>query len=118
MSKQPSIKKRKTYDLRLTKYELLHLRDLFSVVLPPEGRKTVSQSLAELENRILVETLLWNKVVTACEVADVPLNEEAPDYVLAPAGPPPLSVFHLATEPESDDEEELGSAGFIKDTGE
>ena len=117
MSNQQPLKKRKTHDLRLTKFELLHLRDLFSVVLPPEGRKTVSQSLAELENRILIESFLWNKIATACETAGVPLDDDAPDYVLAPAGPPPISVFHLATEPESE-EEEQESAGFIKESEE
>jgi hypothetical protein len=115
MSKQTSIKKRKTYDLRLTKYELLHLRDLFSVILPSESKKTMSQSLAELENRALIESLLWNKISAACEAADIPLNEAAPDYVVAPTSPPPMTVFQLASEPATEEQE---SKGFIKSTGE
>lgn len=108
MSKQTSesIKKRKTFDLRLTRLELAHLRDLFGIVLPPEGRKTLSQSLAEIENRPMVETLLWNKISDACELADVPLNEEAPDFIVAPTGTPPIGVFQLASEPDSGDDEE------------
>ena len=42
-----------TWDLRLTTPELLHLRDLVSVLLPPNGEKTVSQMLAEGEGRQL-----------------------------------------------------------------
>lgn len=112
-----SIKKRKTYDLRLTKFELLHLRDLFGVVLPPEGKKTLSQSLAELENRSMIESMLWNKISTVCEQADLPVGQDAPDYVVAPASPPPMAVFQLANEPELG-EEEQESAGFIKDSEE
>lgn len=114
-NKQPPIKKRKTFDLRLTKFELIHLRDLFGVVLPPEGKRTLSQSLAEIENRSMIETLLWNKIADACESAGVPMNEEAPDFIVAPSGPPPMSVFQLASEP-IDDEEDQGS--FLGDAGE
>lgn len=93
------IKKRKTYDLRLTKFELLHLRDLFGVVLPVDGKKTLSQALAELESRELIESLLWKKVSEAVEAAGLPVGDEAPDYVVAPVGPPSLSVFQLSSEP-------------------
>lgn len=117
MSNKPTIKKRKTFDLRLTKFELIHLRDLFGVVLPPEGKRTLSQSLAEIENRSMIETLLWNKIADACELAGIPMNEEAPDFIVAPSGPPPMSVFQLASEPDDDDdEEEQGS--FLGDAGE
>jgi hypothetical protein len=112
------IKTRKTYDLRLTKFELLHLRDLFSVVLPPDVSKTLSQALAQLEERSLVESMLWSKIAAACEVAGLPMGDEAPDYVVAPNTPPGLGVFQLASDPpegeeEEDDEEDVGSL-FIK----
>jgi hypothetical protein len=112
------VKKRKTYELRLTKFELLHLRDVLSVALPPDAKKTLSQALAELENRLLVESTLWNKLVDACEEADLPVGDEAPDYVIAPNAPPSLSVFQLASEPPGDDDEEGekvgGGLSFIK----
>lgn len=117
MSKLPPVKKRKTYDLRLTKFELLHLRDLFSVVLPPEGKKTLSQALAELENRSMIESLLWNKISNVCQQAELPVDQDAPDYVVAPAAPPPLTVFQLASEPDLVSEDQEESAGFIKDSG-
>lgn len=93
------IKKKKTYPLRLTKFELLHLRDLFSVTLPPEGDQTMSQALAALEGRNMVESFLWRKVAAACEEAGLPVGDDAPDYVIAPAAPPPLGVFQLSSEP-------------------
>ena len=104
-----SIKKRKTYDLRLTKFELLHLRDLFSILLPPDAKQTMSQALAELENRSLIETMLWKKVFQACLDAGLPTGDSAPDYVAAPASPPPSSVFQLSSDPDG---EEANSPGL------
>lgn len=102
MSDKVEIKRRKTYGLRLTKFELLHLRDLFSVLLPPEGQRTMSQALAELESRTLVESVLWKKVSTACVEAGLPMDDDAPDYVVAPASPPPMSVFQLSSDPAAE----------------
>jgi hypothetical protein len=101
--KKEKLKKRKTFDLRLTRMEIAHLRDLFSIVLPPDIKKSLSQHLAELEDRSFIEDRLWDKISELCVSADVPLNEEAPDYIVAPAGPPPMSVFHLS--PDSMEEE-------------
>lgn len=108
MSK-PNIKRRKTFQLRLTRYEILHLRDLMSVCLPPEGKQTLSGALAALENRQLIESLLWKKITSACVDADLPTDDDAPDYVIAPTGIAPLGVFQLASDPagpEDDDDEE------------
>jgi hypothetical protein len=100
--KKEKIKKRKTYDLRLTRTEIAHLRDLFSVVLPPDIKKTLSQHLAELEDRSFVEEKLWDKISDLCNTAEVPLDEEAPDYIVAPSGPPPMGVFHLSNDVEDE----------------
>lgn len=110
MSK-PEIKRRKTYQLRLTRFDLLHLRDLMSICLPPEGKQTISGALAALENRQLIESLLWKKIAEACREADLPIDDEAPDYVVAPSGVPPMGVFQLASEPlppldDNDDDED------------
>lgn len=93
--KNPKIHRQKTYDLTLTKFELLHVRDLFSVLLPPDGAQTLSQALAEAEGRGLIESMLWEKVTALCESADLPLNDEAPDYIIAPISSPALGVFHV-----------------------
>ena len=65
----------------------------------------------------MVETMLWNKIAKVCKEADVPLDESAPDYVVAPTAAPPMSVFQLASEPPEEEEEveEAMSAGFIRD---
>jgi hypothetical protein len=114
--RKEDVKKRKTYTLRLTKFELLHMRDVFGIVLPPTAEKTLSQSLAELEKRVIVESSLWNKIIDACEEAGLPVGEDAPDYVVAPSAPPTLGVFQLASEPPEEEEESKQGGGltFIK----
>lgn len=100
-------KKRKTYDLRLTKFELLHMRDLFSVLLPPDTKKTVSQALAEHEDRAIVEALLWDKLHKVCISAGLPTGEECPDYMVVPTAAPPMSVFQVSSEPAQSESEGL-----------
>jgi hypothetical protein len=46
--RKEDIKKRKTYELKLTKFELVHLRDMLGVLLPPDMNRTLSESLAEV----------------------------------------------------------------------
>lgn len=110
-SKKPKIHRQKTYELSLTKHELLHIRDMLGVLLPPSGEKTISQALAELENRSIIESMLWDKVSKLCVDAKLPLNNEAPDYVVAPSGPPPLGIFHINHELEQPSQED--SSGFL-----
>ncbi len=90
---------RKTFPLRLTKFELIHLRDLFSILTPPDAKTTVSQALANTANRQLIEAVLWKKVSALCTDADVAMNDDAPDFIIAPAGPPALAVFELSHDP-------------------
>lgn len=90
------IKKRKTYELRLTRTELAHIRDLFSVVLPPNTKKTLSHHLAELEDRVHVEDKLWSKISDLLSKAGVPCGDESPDFIVAPLSPPPMGVFPLS----------------------
>lgn len=85
---QPELKPRITAAVRLTPIEAVHLRDLFSIMLPPDGSKTVSQSLAAGAGRSLVETRLWQKLHTACRSLGVPLGDDAPDFVVAPTAMP------------------------------
>jgi hypothetical protein len=114
--KKPKIHRQKTFDLNLTKFELLHLRDLMSLLLPPDGQQTLSQSLAELEGRNLIESMLWAKLSSLCESAGLPTDSEAPDYIIAPITSPKLGVFHLNHNlvDESPNEEGIG---FLPDEG-
>lgn len=102
MSKD-KIKKRKTYDLRLTRTELAHIRDLFSVVLPPDTKKSLSQHLAEVEDRVYVEDKLWSKISDLLIEAGVPCGDESPDFIVAPTAPPPMGVFPLSVDDVSEE---------------
>ena len=106
MKTEKRIKRRKTYDLRLTKFELQHLRDLFNVSLAPDGGRTVSQALANSEGRPLVESLLWNKLGRLIVEAGLPTDDEAPDFVVASIETPPLNVFQVADDPTPIEETE------------
>jgi hypothetical protein len=68
--------------------------------------------LALLEGRKLIESKLWNKVVALCEAADLPIDSEAPDYIIAPTSAPTLGVFHVNHDAEQSDEGEE-SSGFL-----
>lgn len=114
MSKK--FRKRKTHPLRLTKLELCHLRDLFSILLANKAEKTVSQALAEAEGRTLIEARLWQRLVDACNEAGLPMDEDAPDFICAAVlSPPPVGIFRVASEPEEEEGEEASSSPFGKD---
>jgi hypothetical protein len=88
-----------TFNVSLTRMELAHLRDLFSIRLPPDFQETVSESLAALRERPLTESFLWQKLSDVLVKAGVPVNENAPDFTLLPTGPVPVGVFQVeATE--------------------
>jgi hypothetical protein len=84
------------FDLKLTRAELLHLRDLMGVSVPNEGGpRTVSSTLAAVEGRKHADESLWEKISTACQVAQIALEDDAPDYIIAPIASPPMAVFRL-----------------------
>ena len=107
----PRIPPQPTWELRLTQLELLHLRDLFSILLPPEGKQTVSSALAEAEERGIIEARLWSKVSTACKSAKIPLDDGAPDFVVMMAGAPQLGIFKVNSEIPSEEEQQAGPDG-------
>lgn len=102
----PEVKKRKTTSLKLTRFELLHIRDVLSVMLPSEMNVTVSQALAKQQQRTLVEARLWDKIKDACERVDIPLGDDAPDFVVAASSAPSVDVFELAHDGNINDEKE------------
>lgn len=90
------LKKTKLTHVKLSKFELIHLRDLFSLLTPPEMKETISQKLALLQNRPLIEAKLWQKIVRACEECEIPLGDEAPDFVVSLASTPSIGVYELS----------------------
>lgn len=109
-----NLKKRKTYTLRLTRMELCHLRDLFSVLLPPSGEKTLSQVLAEVEGRQVVEGMLWRKLTETLEEAGIPMGDDAPDFIAAATGTPAITVYQIASDPDGVDSDE-DDASIVKE---
>lgn len=112
-NKEPKIKRNQIFEIVLTKYELLHLRDLMGILMPPDGQQTLSQALAVAEDRALIESMLWEKLTNACKLAKLPLADEAPDYIIAPITTPALGVFQVNHELEDENEEE--GEGFLPD---
>ena len=111
----PKVIRRQTFTLNLSKFELLHLRDLFNVNLPPDAQKTVSQALAQQQERPMVEAFLWKKVAAACEEAGLPVGDEAPDFIVAPNQAPSMSVFVLAHDPVQQAEEQVQEGNVFGD---
>jgi len=89
------LKKQKTFSLTLTHAELVHLRDLFGVLLPSAFDTTISQALAKANETEIYETLLWQKVHKLCCSGDLPIDDEAPDFVVTVAAHPQIGVFPL-----------------------
>lgn len=91
-------KAKKSFTLKLSRPEVVHLRDLFSVLLPADMKSTVSQALAAGQGKHLLETKMWNKVAQLCSEAEIPMGDEAPDFIVTISSPPTLNVFEMVTE--------------------
>lgn len=88
------IKKQKLYKIKLTKFELIHLRDLFNLTLP-HATSTISQVLAQNENRYRTEAKFWHKIVELCLDANVPLGDEAPAYAIKQFATPDFRLVQV-----------------------
>lgn len=95
-------KKVKTLRLEVTPQELIHIRDLMSIVLPPDGERTVSSCLALITRRQVKEGMLWKKVANACKKHDIPIGASAPDYFVDLCAPV-IDIFHAHTDEETED---------------
>lgn len=110
---ESKIKKNKMFSLNVTRVELVHLRDMLSILYPSESKKTISQTLADTESRLYEECILWKKVAFLCEEAELPVGDDSPDYAIIPIGHAPMGVFMLSQE-EADILSE--PKGFLKKT--
>jgi hypothetical protein len=81
---------------------------LFGIVLPPDGSRTVSQSLAASTGRPFVESQLWQKVQKACTELGIPLGDEAPDFVVVPTAVP-MPELAVQQFDSADQQEDAGS---------
>ena len=97
-SKQKSKKKPKqplveTVTIELTKPELVHVRDMLSVLVPNDPPVTISEVLARRLDKVGSESSLWAKVVLACADVGVSCGKDTQDYVVMNASQPALDVF-------------------------
>lgn len=65
-------------NLCLSRAELSHLRDLFSVTVLDQP-VTVSQNLTSV-NGFNAEHELWQKIALLCKQQSLPVDDSAPDY--------------------------------------
>jgi hypothetical protein len=93
------IKRVKTKRLHLTTLEIIHLRDLMSILIPSSG-KTVSKALSETERRAVVDSLLWKKIEMLCKKESIPIGKDAPDFAIALTHTPMLDVMPVNFENE------------------
>ena len=107
MSEETSVdKENEVYQLMLTRHQLLHLRDLMSVLIATPTIVTVSQALAITGERQCVESTLWENIAALCVEAKLATGANAPDYVVSLAAPPTLGVFEVDSEGSGNEEEE------------
>lgn len=112
VAEDPPVKSQKVYQMSLTAVELVHLRDLFGVFLPPEGEQTVSSALARVEKRSIAERLLFEKILDLCKAAKLPTQEAAPDFIIGLAANPTLGVFPISSD-DDDDGDDIDVGGLI-----
>lgn len=82
------------YGLELTAPELIHIRDLFSVI-SPDVTKTLSQKLSMANGMGIHEAKLWKKICIACLTAGIPVGAGAPDYLATDISQPKIDIFPL-----------------------
>lgn len=93
--------KSSSYELKLTRQELIHLRDLFSILLPPNGETTLSEQLAIHKDREVVENSLWEKIYNLCLSSNISIEHKAPDFIVTFSSAPNITIVEL---PKTSDE--------------
>jgi hypothetical protein len=81
--------------LNINKEELAHLRDLMSVLMPPECKNTFSEELARINEIANTEEELWQKIHNLCASNGIPTDDAAPDFVVSIPQHPELTINKL-----------------------
>ena len=90
----------KNISLKLNVEELTHLRDLFSVLLPQEFKLTLSESLAQLQDKQKLENVLWKKIYNLCKDNNIVTDKDANDFAVLPISQPQMVVQQVKLEIE------------------
>ena len=103
--------------LNLTKAELQFVRDLFGILLPPDGQVTVSESLAGMTGRNILERKLWAKIYETCKQSKVAVGDSVPDYIVVTTSQPEMAIGMLEHRASGDDEdnEKEGISSLFED---
>ena len=104
----------RTAVLKFTQGELVHLRDLFGILLPSAASQPLSQALAVRAGRQVLEARLWRKLAKACESMNIPMGDDAPDFTVAVDSVPSIGIFQVDAD-EQDDSESTGEGGSVLD---
>lgn len=90
--------KRKSIELKLTKAELEHIRDMLSVMVAKDRHKTLSMLLSEHKNTMAQEARLWRKVEEVCKENGVAIGAKAPDYLVGVLNKPKFAMITLPSD--------------------
>lgn len=89
-------KELETFEVKLTKPELEHLRDVMSVLIPSdEDPISISVVLAKAKSSLEAEQLLWQKLVKVFETAEVDMEDDVPNYMVTPVTIPAMSICQV-----------------------
>ena len=98
--------KTETWSLSLTQEEIIHIRNLLSILLPPTGEISLSESLLECNDMSGdVDSSLWQKIWNLCVESGVAIGDEAPDFLVGPTDPTPLAVYKVHLDEDEGGEE-------------
>jgi len=95
--------KSKYIDVKLTRGDLEHIRDLMSIMLSNSRSKTLSVMLSEHKGQTEKENLLWKRILSACKKAEIPVGEYAPDYLISIVNSPEFAISTVSTTSETED---------------
>jgi hypothetical protein len=90
----------KNISLKLNVEELTHLRDLFSILLPQEFKLTLSESLAQSQDKQKFENVLWKKIYNLCKDNNIVIDKDANDFAVLPISQPQMVVQQVKLEIE------------------
>ena len=90
----------KNISLKLNVEELTHLRDLFSILLPQEFKLTLSESLAQSQDKQKFENVLWKKIYNLCKDNNIVIDKDANDFAVLPISQPQMAVQQVKLEIE------------------
>jgi hypothetical protein len=89
---------RKSIELKLTRAELEHIRDMMSVMVAKTRTKTLSVLLSEHKNSTGQEARLWKKILELCDENSITVGKDAPDYLVGVINNPTFAMITLPSD--------------------